>query len=48
MSDEQDIQRIRDIIEDVSRRYQAKDGAVTFAGIDGGTVTVSPAGFCWR
>jgi hypothetical protein len=48
MHNDQDIARIKEIVEDLSRRYQAKDGAITFAGIDGGTVKVAPAGFCWR
>jgi len=45
---ENDIERIKEIIEDLNRRYQAKDGSVTFAGTEGGTIRVAPAGFCWR
>jgi hypothetical protein len=48
MHRDQDVAHIREIVEDLSLRYQAKGGAVTFAGIDGGTVKVAPAGFCWR
>jgi hypothetical protein len=46
---DQDIEQIRSIIDAMSRRYQARDGAVTFAGIkDGTTVKIAPAGYCWR
>jgi hypothetical protein len=45
---DQDIERIKEIIQAMSLRYQAKDGAVTFAGVENGTVKVAPAGFCWR
>ncbi len=48
MHDDRDIERIKGIVEEMNRRYQAKDGAVAFAGIDGGTVKIAPAGFCWR
>ncbi len=48
MENQADIVRIREIIEAASLRYQAKDGAVTFAGVENGTVKVAPAGFCWR
>jgi hypothetical protein len=45
---ESDIERIKGIIETVSVRYQGKGGDVTFAGIEGGTIRISPEGFCWR
>jgi hypothetical protein len=45
---ESDIERIKAIIETVSLRYQGKGGDVTFAGIDGSAIKISPAGFCWR
>lgn len=44
----QDIEQIKSIIETMSRRYQAKGGNVRFAGIEGGTIKIAPAGFCWR
>ncbi len=48
MTTEQDIQRIKDIIDAMSQRYRSKDGAVTFAGVEGATIKIAPAGFCWR
>jgi len=45
---DQDIETIKSIIEEKSKRYQSKMGEVTFAGIDGGTVKIAPSGFCWR
>jgi hypothetical protein len=45
---ESDIEKIKTIIAEVSQHYRTKDGEVTFAGVDGGTVKVAPAGFCWR
>jgi len=45
---ESDIEHIKMIVSEMSKRYQTKDGEVTFAGVDGGTVKIAPAGFCWR
>lgn len=45
---EQDIEQIKTIIETMSRRYEGKGGDVRYAGVDGGTVKIAPAGFCWR
>jgi len=45
---EQDIEKIKAIIAEKSKRYQQKTGEVTFAGIEGGTVKIVPSGFCWR
>lgn len=45
---DQDIEQIREIVSNVSHRYERKDGAVTFAGVDEGVVKVAPIGFCWR
>jgi hypothetical protein len=45
---DQDIERIKAIIAEKSKRYQSKMGEVTFVGIDDGTVKIAPAGFCWR
>jgi hypothetical protein len=48
MGNEQDIELIKTIIEAMSQRYQVKDGAVVFAGLDGGIVKIAPSGYCWR
>jgi hypothetical protein len=46
---DQDVEQIKSIIEAMNQRYQAKGGAVKFAGIEEGkTVKIAPAGFCWR
>ncbi|MDH4161526.1 MAG: hypothetical protein OEW15_02390 [Nitrospirota bacterium] len=45
---EQDLAKIRAIIEERNVRYAPKGGSVTLAGIEGGTVKIAPAGFCWR
>jgi hypothetical protein len=45
---DQEIEQIKTIVAEMSRQYRAKDGEVTFAGVDGGTVKIAPAGFCWR
>jgi hypothetical protein len=45
---ERDIEKIKAIIAEKSKRYQSKMGEVTFAGIEGGTVKIAPSGFCWR
>lgn len=44
----EDIERIKSIIEERSRRFLSRGGTVHFAGIDGDTVKIAPAGFCWR
>ena len=44
----EDIERIRNIIEEKGRRFMSRGGTVQFAGIDGDTVKIAPAGFCWR
>lgn len=46
--EQRDIEQIREIVEAVGKRYQGKGGDVRFAGIEGGTVKVAPAGFCWQ
>jgi NifB/MoaA-like Fe-S oxidoreductase len=43
-----DIEQIKAIIESMNQRYQTRDGSVTFAGVEGGTVKIAPAGYCWR
>ena len=45
---EADIEEIKTIVAEMSRHYLAKNGDVTFAGVDGGTVKIAPGGFCWR
>ena len=43
-----DIEQIKAIIAEKSKRYDVKMGGVTFAGVEGGTVKIAPSGFCWR
>lgn len=45
---EQDIEKIRLLIEEKNHRFAARGGSVALAGIDGGTVSIAPSGFCWR
>ncbi len=45
---EQDIEKIKIIIEERNQRYVSKGGFVQFAGIDEDTVKIAPEGFCWR
>jgi hypothetical protein len=45
---DQDIEKIKAIIAEKSKRYQSKMGDVTFAGVEGGAVKIAPSGFCWR
>jgi hypothetical protein len=45
---DQDIDKIKAIIAEKSKRYRSKMGDVTLAGIDGCTVKIAPTGFCWR
>ena len=45
---DQDIEKIRAIIAEKSKRYQSKMGEVAFSGVEGGTVKITPSGFCWR
>jgi len=45
---DQDIERIKSIIEEKNQRFQAKGGTVVFAGIENTTIKITPAGFCWR
>lgn len=47
MKDE-DIDRIKGIVDSTGERYARKGGNVLFAGVDGGTVKIAPAGFCWQ
>lgn len=43
-----DIEQIRAIIAKKAERFKSQVGDVTLAGIEGGTVKISPSGFCWR
>jgi len=45
---EQDIEQIKAIIANKAERFTSKAGDVIFAGVEGGTVRISPTGFCWR
>ncbi len=45
---EQDIERIRGIVEEKGRRFVSRGGTIRFAGVDGDTVKIAPSGFCWR
>jgi len=44
----QDIERIKAIIEDKNTRYRNRGGEVRLAGVEGGTVRITPVGFCWN
>jgi hypothetical protein len=46
--EQRDIEQIKAIIANKAERFKTKAGDVTFAGIEGGTVKIAPAGFCWR
>ncbi|HWR73845.1 MAG TPA: hypothetical protein VN604_11805 [Nitrospirota bacterium] len=41
-------ERIKTIIEERSRRYAPRGGSISLAAIEGDTVKIAPAGFCWR
>ncbi len=45
---DQDIERIRGIIAEKAERFHSRAGDVTLAGIEDGTVSIAPTGFCWR
>jgi hypothetical protein len=44
---EQDIVKIKTLIEERNVRFATKGGSVSLAAIEGGTVKIAPAGFCW-
>ena len=44
----EDIEKIKLIIEEKNQRFQSRAGAVLFAGVENGTVKISPTGFCRR
>jgi hypothetical protein len=46
--EQQDIEQIKAIIANKAERFRSKAGDVTFAGIECGTVKITPVGFCWR
>ena len=45
---EQDIEKIRELIDERNQRYAPRGGSVSLAGVEGGTVKIAPVGFCWR
>jgi hypothetical protein len=45
---EQDLEKIRNIIARKAERFRSRMGDVTLAGIEGGTVKIAPSGYCWR
>lgn len=45
---DKDVEKIKTIIEERNKRFASKGGSVQLAGVDGGTVRIAPAGFCWR
>jgi hypothetical protein len=45
---EKDIEQIRIVISEMSRRYEGRGGEVLLAGVEGNTVKIAPSGFCWR
>jgi len=47
-TDQDDIERIKMIIEERNQRYALRGGSVSLAAIEGETVKIAPAGFCWR
>jgi len=46
--DQQDIEQINTIIANKAERFKSRTGDVIFAGVEGGTVKITPTGFCWR
>jgi len=45
---EQEIDAIKAIIAKKAERFRSRTGDVIFAGVEGGTVKITPTGFCWR
>jgi hypothetical protein len=45
---QKDSERIRLMIEEQNLRYASRGGSVALAGIEGSTIKITPAGFCWR
>jgi hypothetical protein len=44
----QDIERIKAIIAEKRKQYEHRGGEVVLAGVEGTTIKIAPAGFCWR
>lgn len=42
------IEKIKSIIEERDQRFAPKGGSVTLAGVEDGVVRIAPEGFCWR
>jgi len=45
---ENDIEKIRGMINELATQYRGKGGDIRFAGVEGGIVKIAPSGFCWR
>ena len=45
---EQDLQKIKGIIDEKNQRFAPKGGSVALAGVEDGVVRIAPEGFCWR
>jgi len=43
-----DVEQIRAIIAEKNKQYERRGGEVALTGVEGGTVKIAPAGFCWR
>jgi hypothetical protein len=43
-----DIEQIKTIIASKAERFRSRMGDVTLASVEGGTVKISPTGYCWR
>lgn len=45
---DQDIEKIKEIIARKAERFRSRMGDVILVGIEQGTVKISPTGYCWR
>ena len=45
---EEDIRRIREIIEEMKPRYTSYGGDIEFLGVEDGKVRILPSGYCHR
>jgi len=45
---QREIDRIKAMLEEQNHRYASRGGSVVLHGIEGGTVKIAPAGFCWK
>jgi len=44
----QDIERIKAVIAEKRKQYERRGGEVVLAGVEGTTIKIAPAGFCWQ